>query len=138
MSKSQTLLRQMFQITLDIEVTLHTGDETTPNRHREQDYQALIQTLLAHPETLQQLLRSSAIAALVPAKQLLETEYNRGGMSEQDLLTPIMEQLDPEMRTSFTEEIEDQQNLYLFDALSAAVKDFRITASPLNTHPYQD
>ncbi len=138
MSKSQAFLRQMFHITLDIETTLQTASEATLDKHTEQYNQALVQALLAHPEILQQLLRSSAIAALIPARNLLESEYNKGGVSEQDLLKPIMEQLEPEVQAYFTEEIEDHQNVYLFDGSATTIKHFQITASPLQASSHLD
>jgi hypothetical protein len=121
----------MFHITLDIEATVDPETNTQLHEQAEPYHRVLIQALLAHPEILHQLLRSAAIAELRHAKQVLEAEYTKGGMSEQDLLTSVMGQLEPEVQAYFTEEIEDHQSIYLFDGYAAIIKHFQMTASPL-------
>jgi hypothetical protein len=79
------------------------------------------------------LLRSAALAELRNARHVLEAEYNKGSMSGQDLLTLVMGQLEPEVQAYFTEEIEDQQSIYLFDGYAAIIKHIQMTASPLQT-----
>ena len=105
MSKSQALVRQTFHVTLDIETTLQPDSEITSDKHTEQYYQALVQALLAQPEILHQWLRSSALAAIVPAKRLIEAEYGKGDIPPEELLKPVIEGLEPEVQAYFTEEI---------------------------------
>ncbi len=131
MSASLPLVHQMFHITLDIEATVDPETNTQLHEQAEPSHRVLVQALLAHPEILHQLLRSAAIAELRHARQVLEAEYTKGGMSEQDLLTSVMGQLEPEVQAYFTEEIEDHQSIYLFDGYAASIKHFQMTASPL-------
>lgn len=131
MLASLPLIRQMFHITLDIEATVDPETNTQLHEQAEPYHRVLVQALLAHPEILHQLLRSAAIAELSNARHALEAEYTRGGMSEQDLLTSVMGQLEPEVQAYFTEEIEDHQSIYLFDGYAAIIKHFEMTASPL-------
>jgi hypothetical protein len=133
MSASLPLIRQMFHITLDIEATVGPETSAAPDEQAESYHRALVQALLAHPEILHQLLRSAAIAELRQARQVLEAEYSKGGVSEQDLLTAVMGQLEPEVQAYFTEEIEDHQSIYLLDGYAASIKHFQMTASPLQT-----
>jgi hypothetical protein len=131
MLASLPLVRQMFHITLDIEATVDPETNTQLDVQAEPYHRVLVQALLAHPEILHQLLRSAAIAELRHARQMLEAEYNKGSMSEQDLLTSVMGQLEPEVQAYFTEELEDHQSVYLFDGSAAIIKHFQMTASPL-------
>jgi hypothetical protein len=131
MSASLPLIRQMFHIALDIEVTVDPETSATLDEQAEPYHRVLVQALLTHPEILHQLLRSAAIAELRHARQVLEAEYNKGGMSEQDLLTSVIRPLEPEVQAYFTEEIEDHQCIYLFDGYGATIKHFQMTPSPL-------
>ncbi len=99
MLASLPLIRQMFHITLDIEATVDPETNTQLHEQAEPYHRVLVQALLAHPEILHQLLRSAAIAELSNARHALEAEYTRGGMSEQDLLTSVMGQLEPEVQS---------------------------------------
>ena len=131
MSASLPLVRRMFHITLDIEATVDPEPNTQLHEQAEPYHRVLVQALIAHPEILHQLLRSAAIAELGHARQMLEAEYNKGSMSEQDLLSAVMGHLEPEIQAYFTEEIEDHQSIYLFDGYAASIKRFQMTASPL-------
>ena len=121
--------RQTFQISLDIETTLHPLSQEPPDEEAEHYYSSLVQTLLAHPEILSQLFRLAALATLPTAWEMLTAEYGKGGISEQELLTPMIEQLEPDAQAYFTEEIEDQQHVFVFDGYSATIKHFQMTAS---------
>src|SRR5207249_2053204 len=72
----------------------------------ERYHQAFVQHLLAHPPALCQLLRSSAVEALLPAKKMLEAEYGWGRISDQQLLQPLIAELEPAAQAYFTEELE--------------------------------
>jgi hypothetical protein len=135
---STPFIRQMFHITLAIEATVESEARTTRNDTAERYQQVLVQALLAHPKILHQLLRSTAIAELRNARKLLEAEYNKGGISEQDLLKAVFEELEPEVQAYFTEEIEDHQSIYLLDGYAATIKHFQMTTSPLQTKPSLD
>ena len=95
-TQTPSLVRRTFRITVDVE-TIVTAEprETLSNGPEDERYhQAFVQHLLAHPPALCQLLRSSAVEALLPAKKLLEAEYGWGRSSEQQLLQPIMAELE--------------------------------------------
>ena len=123
----------MFHITFDIEATVEREAGTTRDDTTKRYHQVLVQALLTHPKILHQLLRSTAITELRNSRKVLETEYNREGTSEQDLLKAVFEELEPEVQAYFTEEIEDHQRLYLFDGSAATIKRFQMTESPLQT-----
>src|SRR5438045_2292787 len=94
---------------VDVE-TIVTAEprETLSNGPEDERYhQALVQHLLAHPPVLRHLLRSSAVEALLPAKRMLEAEYGWGRSSEQQVLQPIIAELEPDAQAYFTEELED-------------------------------
>ncbi len=127
--QTPSLVRGTFRITVDVEtsVTAHPR-ETLGNGPQDVCYhQAFVQHLLAHPPVLRQLLRSSAVEALLPAKELLEAEYGWGRISEQQLLQPIMAELEPAARAYFTEELEDIASVYYFDGYAATIKQFGMT-----------
>jgi hypothetical protein len=129
MSNHLPYARQTFQISLDIETTLYLPSQEPSDEKVEHYYSALIQTLLAHPETLSQLFRLAALATLPTAWEILTAEYSKGVISEQELLTPMIEQLEPDAQAYFTEEIEDEQKVFLFDGYSATIKHVQMTAS---------
>jgi hypothetical protein len=93
----------------------------------ERSHLALVQQLLAHPPVLYQLLRSSAVEALLPAKKLLEAEYGWGRISEQQLLQQLVAELEPAAQAYFTEELEDGASVYSFDGYAATIKQVRMT-----------
>ena len=129
MSNQLPYARQTFQISLDIETTLHSPFQEPPDEKAEHYYSSLAQTLLAHPKILSQLFRLAALATLPMAREMITAEYGKGGISEQELLTPLIEQLEPDAQAYFTEEIEDQQHVFVFDGYSATIKQVRMTAS---------
>jgi hypothetical protein len=115
-----------FRISIDIETTIdpqsHDLAFLPPEGPRYQE--VLVQSLLAHPEVLRQLLRSFAVDALKPASKLLEAEYGWGRASEQQLLQPIIEELEPAAQAYFTEELEEGASAYYFECYQATVKRF--------------
>jgi hypothetical protein len=128
-TQTPSLLRRTFRLTVDVE-TIVTAEPREPlgNGPEEKDYhQALVQHLLAHPAVLRQLLRSSAVEALLPAKQLLEAEYGWGRSSEQQLLQPLIAELEPAAQAYFTQELEDRATVYYFDGYEATIKQFEMT-----------
>ena len=126
MSTHSPLVRRTFRITIDIETTID------PESHDRAPYpsegtryqQALVGGLLAHPEVLRQLLRALAVDALTPARKLLEAEYGWGRASDQQLLQPIITELEPAAQAYFTEELEDGASAYYVECYAATVKRF--------------
>jgi hypothetical protein len=126
MSPHSPLVRRTFRITIDIETTIdpesHGLAPHPPEGTRYQ--QALVQGLLAHPEVLRQFLRALAVDALTPARKLLEAEYGWGRASDQQLLQPIIMDLEPAAQAYFTEELEEGGSVYYFECNAATVKRF--------------
>jgi hypothetical protein len=128
-STQPSIVRRTFRLTVDIETTLNAeADETTPS-HPEQTqfHQALVQQLLGHPTALDQLLRASAVAVLSPAQKLFAAEFGWERVSEQQLLQPLIEKLEPAAQAHFKEEIEDGIAIYYFDGYQATIKRFNMT-----------
>lgn len=122
-------VRRTFRLTIDIETTLNAeADETTPSHpEHTQFHQALVQQLLAHPTTLDQLLRASAVTALKSAQKLFDAEFGWDRVSEQQLLQPLIEKLEPAAQVHFTEELEEGTAIYYFDGYQATIKRFNMT-----------
>ena len=122
------LVRRTFHISVDIETTVKTppcerlGDGKTHERY----YQALVQHLLAHSPALRHLLRASAVEALLEAKTLLEAEYGWGKASDQQVLQPIIAELEPAAQAYVTEELEDGATVYCVDGCQATVTQFSV------------
>ena len=129
MSTSPPIVRRTFRLSVDIETTLNAGVDETTLSHPEQTrfYQTFVQQLLAHPTVLDQLLRSSAVAALKSAQELFAAEFGWGKRSEQQLLQPLIENLEPAAQAQFTEELEDGITVYYFDGYQATIKRFDMT-----------
>lgn len=129
MSTPPSLVRRTFRLTIDVETTLNTEtDETTPSHPEQaQFHQALVQQLLVHPTVLDQLLRASAVTTLQSAQKLFAAEFGWDRVSEQQLLQPLIEKLEPAAQTHFTEEIEAGITIYYFDAYQATIKRFNMT-----------
>lgn len=129
MSTHPPVVRRTFHLSVDVETTLYAeADEATPS-HPEQTHfqQALVQQLLAHPTVLDQLLRASAVTALSSAQKLFTAEFGWGRVSEQQLLQPLIEKLEPAAQAYFTEEVEDGRTVYYFDGYQATIKRFNMT-----------
>ncbi len=125
-TQTPSLVLRTFRITVDVE-TIITAEprETLGNGPEDERYhQALVQHLLAHPPALRQLLRSSAVEALMPAKKMLEAEYGWGRTSDQQLLQSLIAELEPAAQAYFIEELEDGATVYYFDSYAATIKQF--------------
>ena len=128
MSTHPLLVRRTFRITIDIETTIdpasHDLESHLPESSRYQ--QALVQGLLAHPDVLHQLLRAFAVDALKPTRKLLEAEYGWGRASDQQLLQPIIAELEPAAQAYFTEELEEGASAYYFECYEAITRRFHM------------
>jgi hypothetical protein len=120
------VVSRTFRVTIDIESTIDPeSHDLAPYPAEGAHYQqALVQGLLAHPEVLRQLLRACAIDALTPTRQLLEAECGWGRASDQQLLQPIIADLEPAAQSYFTEELEDGASVYHVECYKATVKRF--------------
>jgi len=123
-----SLVRRTFRITVDVETILTAKSRETLGDvpEHERYHQALVQHLLAHPPALRHLLRASAVEALLPAKKLLEAEYGWGKTSDQQVLQPIIAELEPTAQAYFTEEVEDGATVYYVDGCEATVTQFSV------------
>jgi hypothetical protein len=126
MSTHSPLVRRTFRMTIDVEASIDPESYDLPPQLPEESgcQQALVRSLLAHPNVLCQLLRSIAVDALTPGRKLLEAEYGWGCGSDQQLLQPIIEELEPAARAYFTEDLEDGASAYYIECYGAAVKRF--------------
>jgi hypothetical protein len=116
------IVRRRFRISVDVETTINaTSDDAA---ERAQYYQAFVQRLLATPKILDQLLRGSAVDALKEAQKMIAIEYGWNRISEQQLLQPIIAQLEPAARAYFMEETEAGVPVIYFDGYEATVKQF--------------
>jgi hypothetical protein len=122
------LVRRTFRITIDIEATIdpESNDRTSHPPEGTRYQQALVQGLQAQPEILLQLLRALAVDALTSSRTLLEAEYGWGRASDQQLLQPIITQLEPAAQAYFTEELEEGASAYYVECSKAIVKRFRM------------
>jgi hypothetical protein len=119
------IARKKFRVTIDVEATLTSGTQggmlpTSPEgmRHTE----ALTERLLAQPELVDRLLRCRAVELAKQAGRALEGEYGWGEISEDELLGPILAELEPDAQAYFTEELEDGVSVYYFDGYDATVE----------------
>jgi hypothetical protein len=119
-------VRRAFRITIDIETTIDPESHAlAPHPPEDLGYQqAFLRGLLVRPEALRQLVRAVAVDALAPTIKLLEAEYGWGRISDQQLLRPIIAELDPAAQAYFTEELEDGASAYYVACYGAAVKRF--------------
>lgn len=129
MSTPSSIVRRTFRLTIDVETTLNAEpDETIPSHPEHTQYhQALVQQLLAHPTVLDQLLRASAVTALKPAQKLFSAEFGWDKVSDQRLLQPLIEKLEPAAQAHFTEEPEAGIIIYYFDGYQTTIKRFNMT-----------
>ena len=123
-----SLVRRTFRIIVDIETTVRASprERLGDGPDHERYYQALMQHLLAHPPALRHLLRASAVKALLEAQRLLEAEYGWGKTSDQQVLQPIIAELEPAAQAYFTEELEDGTIAYYVDGCEATVTQFSV------------
>lgn len=114
-----------YRFTIDVQAELYAepgdlaapGGETGLAHHR-----ALVEALMARPDLLDRLLRSSAIDALGGRAQEKLSTQGWGGMSEQDLLRLVASGLDPGTLDYLREEVEDGVAVLLFDGYGAGVR----------------
>jgi hypothetical protein len=116
------IVRRRFRISVDIETAINAVSDDAAERT--QYYQAFVQQLLANPKILDQLLRGSAVDALKEAQKMIAIEYGWNRTSEQQLLQPIIAQLEPAVRAYFMEETEAGIPVIYFDSYEATVKQF--------------
>jgi hypothetical protein len=128
-TQTPSLVQRTFRITVDVEATISAQPREMPGNGPQDEcyHRTFVLHLLAHPPILRQLLRSSAVDALLPAKKMLEAEYGWGRISDQPLLQPIIEELEPAAQAYFTEELEDMASVFYFDGYAATIKQVRMT-----------
>ena len=121
-------VHRTYRITIDVETASHPepSDITDHDSPVACAHQAVLQRLQDHPEVLERLLRSLAISTMDEASMLLDAEYG-SRMSEQELLQPIIAELEPEAQASLVEELEDGFQTYYFDGFAASVKGYQMT-----------
>lgn len=132
MSTPSPLVRRTFRFSVDVETMLNAEADETTLSHSEQTHfhQALVQQLLAHPTVLDQLLRAAAVAEFSSAQKLFAAEFGWDRISDQQLLQPLIEKLEPVAQAHFTEEIEAGITVYYFDGYQATIKRFNVTELP--------
>jgi hypothetical protein len=123
-----SLVRRTFRIIVDIETTVMASprERLGDGPEHERYYQALMQHLLGHPLAVHHLLRASAVEALLEAQKLLEAEYGWGKTSDQQVLQPIIAELEPAAQAYFTEELENGAIVYSVDGCKATVTQFSV------------
>jgi hypothetical protein len=121
-------VQRTFRIIVEIETTVMASprERLGDGKTHERSYQALVQHLLAHPPALRHLLRASVVEALLEAQKLLEDEYGWGKTSDQQVLQPIIAELEPAAQAYFTEELEDGATVYHVDGCEATVTQFSV------------
>ena len=126
MSTHSPLVRRTFRITIDIETTIdpESPDFASHSVEGSRYQHGLVQGLLAYPEVLRQLLCACAVDALQPTSKLIEAEYGWGRTSEQQLLQPLIAELEPAAQAYFTEELEEGASAYYVECYKATVKRF--------------
>ena len=123
-----TQIQRTYRIIIDIVTTSYAQPHTTVyDTHATRSHLTIMERLQAHPEVLDPLLRSLVIGRLDEAKKLLDTEYG-SRLSEQELLQPIIAELEPEMQAYLTEEFEDGCQIHFFDGFETHVKRYQMMA----------
>lgn len=127
MSSKSPLVQRRFRINVDIETTINAEPDKTIGSHQEhvQFHQAFVQKLLAQPALLNKLLRYYAVVEFREAEKMLTREY--GKTSDQQLLQPIIKELDPAAQAYFTEEVEAGISVPYFDGCEAVVQNIQLT-----------
>ena len=129
MSTRHPIIRRTFRLSVDVETTLNIeADETAPvHPEYTQFHQALVQQLLAHPTVLDQILRASAVTALNSTQKMFAAEFGWDRVSEQQLLQPLIEKLEPAAQAYFTEELEDGVTVYYIEGYQTTIKNISMT-----------
>ena len=119
------VVRKKFRVTIDVEATLALGiqGETLPSSPEGVCHtKALTERLLAQPELVDRMLRGRAVEVAKQAGKVLEDAYGGGEISEDELLGPILAELEPDALAYFTEELEDGVSVHYFDGYDATVE----------------
>jgi hypothetical protein len=121
-----TQMHRTYRITIDIATTPYAhppGAEYDARAVR--SHMAVMERLQAHPEVLDPLLRSLIISRLDEAKKLLDAEYGCR-ISEHDLLRPVIAELESEVQSYLTEELEDGCQVFYFDGFETNLKRYQM------------
>lgn len=121
MTTPRNATKRTFRFTIDIEATLQATprEESSFQPAQLRYHQALVHQLQTHPTQLNHLLRGAAMTAMKQAVQLLIAEYS--GVSDQQILEPLIAALEPAAQNYFKEEVEDGNSVYYFDGYDATV-----------------
>ena len=121
-----TQMHRTYQITIDIATTSSAYPPGMDHDARAaRSHMAVMERLQAHPEVLDPLLRSLILSRLDEAKKVLDAEYGCG-LSEQELLRPVIAELEPEVQAYLTEELEDGCQLFYFDGFETNLKRYQM------------
>jgi hypothetical protein len=121
-----TQMHRTYRITIDIATTSYAQPPGAEHDARAvRSHLGVMERLQAHPEVLDPLLRSLIISRLDEAKKLLDAEYGCR-LSEHDLLRPVIAELEPEVQTYLTEELEDGCQVFYFDGFEANLKRYQM------------
>jgi len=129
MSTHTSSIRRTYRITIDIEAMISAEPLETPNGNSEHlhYYQALFQSLQAHPALLDRVLRTAAMDSLKEANTMIKAEYGWERASEEPPLHVAIAALEPEAQAYFSEEVEAGINEIYVDGYRARVKQFHIS-----------
>ena len=119
-------MHRTYRITIDIATTSSAQPPGMDQDGRAaRSHVAVMERLQAHPEVLDPLLRSLILSRLDEAKKLLDAEYGCC-LSEQDLLRPVIAELEPEVQAYLTEELEDGCQMFYFDGFETNLKRYQM------------
>jgi hypothetical protein len=129
MTASRTAIKRRFRVAIDVEAAVQSTphEELRFQPEHLRYHQALVQQLQAHPAQLNHLLRAAATTAMKQAMQLLIAEYGWGGVSDQQMLQPLIANLEPAAQRFFKEDVEDGGSVYYFDGYDATVLHIEMT-----------
>ncbi len=113
-------IRRAYRISVDVAATLagEPAAEVLDSPGAIEHHQALVRRLLARPELVDRLLRSAAVGVVGPALAQLAAAPRHDA---DDLLRPLVAELDPVARRYFVEELEDGVVALSFDGVTATV-----------------
>lgn len=113
-------VRRAYRISVDVAATLagEPAAELLDSPGAIEHHQALVRRLVARPEVVDCLLRSAAVAVVGPALARLAAAPCHDA---DDLLRPLVAELDPAARRYFVEELEDGVAALYFDGVTSTV-----------------
>jgi hypothetical protein len=121
-----TQMHRTYRITIDIATTSYAQPPGAEHDARAvRSHMAVMERLRVHPEVLDLFLRSLILSRLDGAKKVLEAEYGCR-LSEQDLLRPVIAELEPETQAYLTEELEDGCQVFYFDGFETNLKRYQM------------